>query len=163
MATLAETLQLLRERSDTVLHPPVGQPHIVGTSRIPDDLSQFYRLTGGIELFPTTDTPLTIQAPLGLRAANPEILGETISADITADWYVIATGRTGEYVTIDLSAERAGRCYDSFVDRHGVAGSCPIIALSFTEFLTRCAHASGSRRYWLETGFRPYGDAYGGT
>ena len=44
---------------------------------------------------------------------------------------------------IDLDPRRLGRVYDGFWDRFGVAGSMPVVALSFTDFLARLAESSG--------------------
>lgn len=58
-------------------------------------------------------------------------------------------------VTIDCSADRLGRCYDSFWDSHGVAGSCSIVALSFTDLLQRLLDNNGDYWYWLGDGGPP--------
>jgi antitoxin YokJ len=137
-----------------------GLPTLLGRGRLPPELIDFYNLCGGIELCFGSEYSLKIVTPSQFRPANIEIFGERIEDDISSSWYVVAEGRSGEYVSVDLSADRCGRCYDSYVDRHGVAGSCPVIALSFGEFLERCWARLGSRFYWLEDQFQSYGDAY---
>jgi len=42
-----------------------------------------------------------------------------------------------------------------------VAGSCDIVALSFTELLRRLVDAQGRQLYWTTAGWPKYGDAYG--
>ena len=46
------------------------------------------------------------------------------------------------------------------METHGVAGSCPIIATSFTDLLTRLYENKGQRWYWLRPDFVSLGDAY---
>jgi len=65
----------------------------------------------------------------------------------------------GATVTIDCSPTRLGRCQDGFWDRHAVAGSCPLVALSFAELLERLVEGRGERWYWLRDD-PGYGDAY---
>jgi hypothetical protein len=88
------------------------------------------------------------------------IVGEACEDDISASWHLIVDDTNGEYLTIDLSENRVGRCYDSFFDRHGVRGSCPIIATSFSELLQRLIENRGQHWYWLQEGFESLGDAY---
>jgi hypothetical protein len=66
----------------------------------------------------------------------------------------------GDYLTIDLNQERLGRCYDSFYDRHGIVGSYPTIAKSFTELLEQLFNNKGELLYWLNKDFPSLGDAY---
>ncbi|WP_249418664.1 hypothetical protein [Escherichia fergusonii] len=89
--------------------------------------------------------------------ANQEIVGETCDGDISASWYLIGKVNNNEYLSIDLSHERNGRCYDSNYEIHGVVGSCPIIAMSFTELLSKLYFSNGDDIYWA---YKDYGDAY---
>jgi hypothetical protein len=98
--------------------------------------------------------------PSGFVLANPVIVGELCPEDITAEWYIVAHAGSQETLTIDLNSSRLGRCYDSFWDRHGVPGSCKIIALSFTDLLRRLIENSGRYWYWLRDDFKSLGDAY---
>jgi antitoxin YokJ len=139
-----------------------GQPVVRSGEQLPADLERFYSVCGGAELFVTSDYPLRIVRPSELVRANPEIVGVEATEDITDSWYIVARGGSEEAISIDCRLERLGRCYDSFWDRHGVAGSCPVIALSFTELLSRFVAAEGKRLYWLERDWVGYGDAYSG-
>jgi antitoxin YokJ len=105
-------------------------------------------------------TIMTVVKADRLRSANVEMLGELIEDDRSAMWFIVAESRSGEYVSIELGAERLGGCYDSLVDRHGVAGSCAVVANSVSECFERSLTASGSRHYWRADDFVPYGDAY---
>ena len=80
--------------------------------------------------------------------------------DISDLWFSIADDGNGDYLSIDLAPGRLGICYDSFHETHGVAGSTPVIARSFTELLTSLLQSRGNRPYWLEDGFVSLGDAY---
>ena len=98
--------------------------------------------------------------PSGFRRANPIIVGETEEEDISSSWYIVGRGGSQEYVTVDLAEARVGRCYDSFWDRHAVAGSSPVIATSFTDLLDRMYSNEGRHWYWLSPEFQSLGDAY---
>ena len=140
---------------------PVGIPVIhEGHLLFPDDLRSFYTLCGGVRLFEGRDYAITIVSPRQFVLANPVIIGEMGEDDISSIWYIIADDGNGEYLTIDLSRERLGRCYDSFFDCHGVVGSCPIIAPSFTDLLMHLYENQGQYWYWLRPNFTPIGDAY---
>lgn len=115
---------------------------------------------GGALLFEKADYSILIVPPQDFQLANPIIVGELCEEDISSDWYICATDRNGEYITIDLNPGRLGRCYDSFYDRHGVVGECSIIATSFTDLLERLIENRGRHWYWLQEDFIPLGDAY---
>lgn len=103
---------------------------------------------------------MEVVAPTELVRANPVILGEEHPDDPTDTWYIVARGGAEEAITIDLSESRNGRCHDSFWDRHGLAGDCPIVARSFNELLEHLLSNAGRYWYWLDDGFEGYGDAY---
>ncbi len=150
----------IRATPDCQVFAPVGMPVIHEGHLFPDDLRSFYTLCSGVRLFEGRDYAVTIVSPVQFVLANPVIVGEVVEDDISSTWYIIADDGNGDYLTIDLSRERLGRCYDSFFDRHGVAGSCPIIATSFTDLLIRLYENQGQYWYWLRSGFAPIGDAY---
>ena len=95
----------------------------------------------------TESYPLVILPPDKVLLANPVIssISETEFSiygkdDISWSWYVIAATDNGDYFSIDLSPERAGRCYDSFHETHALRGNTDVIAHTFTEFLERIFH-----------------------
>lgn len=135
-------------------------PRISAPCVLPADLRAFYELAGGADLYKGTDYPAIIVEPGEVVPANPLIIGEQVDDDISSFWHIIASDGAGEYLTIDLQPDRVGRCYDSFSDRHGVAGSCPIIAQSFTDLLDRLLDNQGQHWYWLRPSFVSLGDAY---
>lgn len=137
-----------------------GLPTISPGHECPPDLEQFYRVCGGVDLFSDSTYGLHISSPLELVPANPIIIGQQIADDISSSWYVIGRGDNSQFVTIDLHPARIGRCYDSFWDRHGVVGSCPVIALTFQELLERSFRNKGGHWYWLQSDFESLGDAY---
>ncbi len=150
----------LKTLTNCAVYVSVGLPRIKGEHELPADLKEFYELCGGAMLFEGSNYPVHLMSPNDFVLANPVIIDESGEGDISADWYIVAQGDSEEYVTIDLNKKRLGRCYDSFWDRHGVAGDCPIIAGSFTELLKRLLDQKGQRHYWLRDDFEPYGDAY---
>jgi hypothetical protein len=145
---------------DCVVYPPSGIPAVNKSHTLPDDVHKFYELCGGVLLYEKADYSILIVPPQDFLLANPIIVGELCEEDISSDWYICATDRNGEYITIDLNPKRLGRCYDSFYDRHGVVGECSIIATSFTDLLERFIENKGRYWYWLQKDFIPLGDAY---
>jgi hypothetical protein len=139
------------------VRPPSAGPDVPG---LPGDLSTFYTVCGGVDLFPDADFAVSLVAPDDLRPTNVVMFGEPFADDRSATWYTIGRTPDGEYLSIDLSAARNGRCYDSFHEIHGVAGSCPVIARSFTDLFRGLLDARGGHWFWLEPGFVDLGDAY---
>lgn len=127
---------------------------------LPNDLHYYFQNYSEIILFSNSNYPVKIVGYDNFKKANPIIIGEYIENDITNDWFIIAIGNNSQYITIDLAKDRLGRCYDSFWDRHGVAGDNPVIAFSFTELLSKLLKAKGVYYYWLENNFEYLGDAY---
>lgn len=158
---MEDILERIAGTAGCTVFPPGGTPLLCSKYRLPDDLARFYELCGGAMLFQQSDYPALIVPPERLVAANPVIVGAEYKDDITASWHIIADDGNGDYLTIDLDAERLGRCYDSFHETHGLAGDCPIIAHSFSELLERLLGNRGDRWYWLRPDFVPIGDAYG--
>lgn len=143
-----------------VVAPPAGLPKLDNEGLIlPEDVAAFYTLCGGLVVSKGDSYEIEIVGPSDFVRVNPIIVGEECRDDITWDWFIIA--RSGEQiVSIDLGASRVGRVYDSFWDRHGVAGSCPIIASSLTQFLERMWQVGVGPWYWAVQDFEPLGDAY---
>lgn len=159
---MREIIARIQAIPDCHVFAPMGMPVIHDGHLFPDDLRSFYTLCGGVRLFESRDYVVTIVSPIHFVLANPVIVGEVGEDDISSTWYIVADDGNGDYLTIDLSREHLGRCYDSFFDRHGVAGSCPIIAPSFTDLLTRLFENEGQYWYWLRSDFVSPGDAYDG-
>ncbi|MFL6073974.1 MAG: hypothetical protein ACJ73S_11320 [Mycobacteriales bacterium] len=124
-------------------------------------MAEFYVHCGGVDLYAAADCEIRIVDPAELLPSNIVILGEQFDDDPSSSWYVIAESPNREYLSIDLAVDRNGRCYDSFHEVHGIVGSCPVIALTFTELLARLLAAQGDHWYWLEPDFVGLGDAYG--
>lgn len=143
------------------IYPPAGMPRLQPGHTLPHDLALFYRICAGATLFNQSTYGIRIVSPAEFVLANPVIVGEQYEDDISAAWYIFAVTANREYITMDLNAERLGRCYDSFFDRHAVAGSCAIVSLSFFEFLERFLYNEGDYWYWLRPDFNRLGDAYG--
>ncbi|UUZ93003.1 SMI1/KNR4 family protein [Paenibacillus sp. P25] len=150
----------LRTMHDCIVHPPMGLPAIEEGLYLPPDLTAFYKLCGGADLFINTEYRLSLVSPNQFVLANPVIVGERYEEDISSDWYILASDGNGDYLTVDLQEKRLGKCYDSFWDSHGVVGQCPVIARSFTELLANLMKGNGKRRYWSQDDFVSLGDAY---
>lgn len=142
------------------VRPSGGRPCIKPPLRLPDDLARFYELCGGAELFLSQDCGITISPPDRLIPSNIVIFGEQYPDDITSAWFTIGVTPDSDHVSIDLSPDRSGRCYDSFHETHGIIDSSTITATSFTELLERLLGSRGGYWYWLLDDFNPIGDAY---
>jgi antitoxin YokJ len=139
----------------------VGIPAVPSELRLPDDVARFYQLCGGARLYDGADFSFDIVAPSGFVASNLAILNEDRKLDdITDNWHIIAWSGAEQAISIDLAPQRLGRCYDSFWDRHGVAGSCPVVARSFGQLLISLLESEGDALFWLDESFASLGDAY---
>lgn len=158
---IKELIDKIKTLPDCKVYPPNGLPKLDNTKhKLPDDVIEFYQHCGGITLFNSESYISDIVSPDKFILANPVIVGELCEEDITSEWYIIVNDGNGDYLTIDLSDERSGRCYDSYWDRHGVVGECPIIARTFTELLENLVLNEGKQCYWLRDDFITIGDAY---
>lgn len=153
-------IEQIKLDSECIVYPASGLPTIEEGCILPNDIKEFYSMCGGLSLYRDNDYAINILPPERFVLANPVIVGERCEEDISSNWYIFADDGSGEYLTIDLSPSRVGRCYDSFFDRHGVVGSCPIIAMSFTDAINRLYENKGQYWYWLNDDFQSLGDAY---
>jgi hypothetical protein len=167
--SVQELLERIRSTPDCEVYTPTGLPVTLDGHVLPEDLREFYQLCGGVSLYRTLPKRIGILPAERVVLANPFLWpsitpeqAATSADDISWSWYVIAHDYGGNYLTIDLSRERLGRCYDSFFDRHAMPGYCPIIARSFTELLTRLLDNQQSSPYWELPDFVSLGDAYDG-
>lgn len=159
-------LAKISELKGCTVFPSLGIPIIDRKHELPGDLSKFYELCGGLELYKNSKYPLRIVSPVEVVRANPIIIGEMPEipnngipvGDISEDWYIIGDDFNGDYITIDLCIKRLGRCYDSFHELY--PGNSQIIAWSFTELLERLIENRGNHWYWLQKNFDSLGLAY---
>ncbi|WP_240421805.1 SMI1/KNR4 family protein [Paenibacillus periandrae] len=160
MDTIRKLLAKIENLPYCIIYPATTIPSINGGHILPQDVHEFYHRCGGLSLYSNSDFAISVVPPKELILANPVIVGEKCEDDISSTWYTIAKDDNGDYLTIDLQIERLGKCYDSFWDRHGVIGDCPVIANSFTDLLKQLIENGGNRWYWLENDFVSLGDAY---
>lgn len=157
---IKELIEKINNTPDCIVSKNSNKVEICLDYILPDDLFYYLQNYSEIILFPNGDYPIKIVGFNDFDKANPIIVGEDIEDDITNNWFIIATGNNSQYITIDLSKERLGRCYDSFWDRYGVVGDNPIIAFSFSELLFQLLENKGDYYYWLKDNFNYLGDAY---
>jgi hypothetical protein len=153
-------IKKIRRTSGCAVLPHSGLPR-VPTYALPEELIQLYTLCGGMKLFQDEEYGITVVSPNDFVRANPVISRVEWGDDISDHWFIVATANNSQYITVDLDPVRSCRCYDSFWDRHAIAGSCPIIALSVRELLERLLGSEGCEWYWTDPDFVSYGDAYG--
>lgn len=157
---MIELLAKVENYADCRVSHPSGQPALRNGHALPPDVAEFYSLCGGIVLFESAPFSLTIVAPSEFEPSNLVITGTALYHDPSDDWYVIAKSGSDQLVSIDLSPERLGRCYDSFWDRHAVAGSSPVVARSLEELIVCALQSEGKTLFWLQPQFVSLGDAY---
>lgn len=145
---------------DCIVYRPKDIPDIEERYILPSDILEFYTLCGGVTLFAGSNYEVNFVPPDRFVPSNLVIIGERCEEDMTSDWFIISNNGSGQYISIDLNKQRLGKCYDSYYDRYGVVGECPVIALSFTELLTRLVENNGDYWYWLGSDFNSLGDAY---
>lgn len=129
---------------------------------LPKDLEYYLKNYSFIVLFQNADYSIKIVGVSEFKRANPVIVGEEAEDNISHNCYIIADDNNSQYITIDLTKDKLGYCYDSFWDRHGVVGKQAVIAQSFTELLERLYNSKGQSWYWTDSNFKSYGDAYDG-
>lgn len=134
---------------------------------LPDDLKLFFEKTNGIILFKNEPYGIEIVNRKDFIPTNkylyPEddIIWEELEGEISNQWYLIAKAdEMSQYISIDLTKERNGQCYDSFYETHSLEGDSPIIAKNFTELLINLYQNKGQHWYWLQDDFEKLGDAY---
>ena len=153
-------LQHVSTIPNCIVKSPSLLPMLEEGHSMPTDLLEFYELCGGIIFYSNSLYTIEIVPPNEFLLTNPVILGQRYDDDISTDWYIVAKSGSEQLITIDMNKERLGRCYDSFYDRHGIVGSCPVIATSFTDLLERVIENQGKYWYWLSKDFVSLGDAY---
>lgn len=157
---IKELIESIRNMPGCKVRPARGLPEIPGGLILPEDVKEFYSLCDGMSLFMNTEYPIKIVPAYKMRLADPVIRGFLKEDDITSSWFIIAHDCDGDYITIDLSEHREGRIYDSYWDKHGVEGECPVIALNFKEFLEGVVKNCGEEYYWIQHDYKAHGDAY---
>lgn len=135
-------------------------PNTALLPELPNDLKYYLENYASMVLFQHAEYSIKIVGLSEFKKANPIIIGEEAEDDLSYNWYIIADDNNSQYITIDLTKDKLGNCYDSFWDRHGVVGEQAVIAKSFTELLERLYNAKGKSWYWTEPDFQSYGDAY---
>jgi cell wall assembly regulator SMI1 len=160
MRSLADLLAEVRARHFP--GPPASRAALDGLEQrigcaLPSDLRDFYLGMGGARLF--SDPRYRILGPEDVRPVKLDVPGAS-ELTLPEGWLSIGDVQDGNYVAIDLPAKPSGEVWfiDCFHETIGEPGGNEIIALSFAEFLER-ALGAGEMFYWLEDGFRGYGDA----
>jgi hypothetical protein len=160
VSTVSALIQRIQSTPGCSLVAPRGLPVLEPGHVLPSDLSEFYGLCGGATLFGEAPYSAAVLPPERCVPANPVIVGDSSEDDISASWYLLVDDGNRNYLSIDLHPQRLGRCYESFFDTHGVAGSCPVVAMSFESLLGQLLNNNGRHWFWMQPEFEPLGDAY---
>jgi cell wall assembly regulator SMI1 len=128
--------------------------------KLPDDLREFVTLCSGVSLFEDADCPIHVFGLDKIRRANPVLAGIGGEGHPSYTWFLIADFENGNYISIDLSPDRLGRCYESSWATHSLVGQSPVVATNFTDLLRRAVDNQGDYLWWLKESFESLGDAY---
>lgn len=162
-------VDLIKSDNRCTVLQPMGLPQVPSTHQLPDDVAEFYTLCGGILLGAYTDPySARIVAPNEVTQSNSKLLGDELleyalnnqQADRSWNWYIIVDYYNGDCISIDLSKERNGRCYDSFHETYGFKGDMPIVAFTFSALLEQFYNNIGQHWFWLDENFPIKCDAY---
>lgn len=144
MKSVSEIIRELQGTPECTVEPPAGIPELPAGFALPEDLLEFYRHCGGMDLFPHEDWGWRLVGSKEFLRADQVILElsykehpEHYDGTASEGLYVIAVRGDGpDYISIDTHSSRLGRCFDSFSGDHATEGS-RVIALSFTEMLNK--------------------------
>ncbi|WP_337085152.1 SMI1/KNR4 family protein [Elizabethkingia anophelis] len=162
---IEELIDLIKQDENCEVIPAKNK--IALPTNIPDDLKKFYELTDGIKLFESEPYGIKIVGREEFIPTNKylypkdDVIWEELEGEVCNEWYLIAkVDEMSQYISIDLTSERNGQCYDSFYETHSLQGDSAIVAKNFTELLTKLNHNKGQHWYWLQDDFEKLGDAY---
>lgn len=167
---MSELISKVQSLGDCIVLPPNGLPKVNDNHVLPEEIKEFYSLCGGMNLFVNKHYSVKILPPDEFTLANPllidkdiieeEIKKGTYALRISTNWYTIVDLFDSNYIVIDLSRERLGRCYKAFWDSYPSRGEMPVVAMTFSELLNRLIENKGEYWYFLEDDFISIGDAY---
>ncbi|WP_435262652.1 hypothetical protein [Tenacibaculum sp. nBUS_03] len=167
MEKLKELIELISKHSNCKILKPNAE--IIIDRKIPNDLDLFFRLTNGVSLFEREAFGVKIVGKEEFISTNkylyPEddVIWEELEEDITNEWFLIAKSpELAQYISIDLTDQNFGKCYDSYLSTHGEERMSEIVANSFTELLWNLYNSRGKGEtwYWNERDFEKIGDAF---
>jgi hypothetical protein len=117
---------------------------------LPEDLTRFYLSYNGARLFSASDAPFEFVGIESLVRVRVAILGDDRERYGPNDLYAVCALGDTDFggINLDRGSAEFGAVRDC--NHHGFPDLdyCPVIARSFTEFLS-AALVSGGKRYWL--------------
>ncbi|AWK03528.1 SMI1/KNR4 family protein [Flavobacterium crocinum] len=162
---ITELIEMIKQDKNCNVRP--ANHDIAMPANIPEDLKEFFELTDGIRLFEERSFGINIVGrkdfiPTNKRLYPPDdVMWEEIEDHVSNEWYLIAeTEQLSQYISVDLTKERFGQCYDSFYETHSLEGDSAIVAKNFTDLLYNLYSNKGKHWYWLQPEFIKLGDAY---
>ena len=167
MRDLKKIIELISKDSNSRIIEPNNELKI--DREIPKDLELFFKLTNGISLFENESFGIKVIGKEDFISTNKDlypkddVIWEELEGDITNEWFLIAKSEElSQYISIDLTEDNFGKCYDSFLQTHGEEGMSEIIANDFTELLWNLYSSKGKGKswYWNENDFEKIGDAF---
>src|SRR2546426_11259926 len=108
---IQQLIAKIRNTPDCTINAPMGLPIVNEPHVLPDDLCSFYEACGGLSFFEKSEYSVFFFSPQKGVLGNPIIFWGFCEDDILLSWYIIAKDGKREYLTIDFSKERLGRCF----------------------------------------------------
>ncbi|WP_298347010.1 SMI1/KNR4 family protein [uncultured Algibacter sp.] len=167
MKDLRKIIELISKDSNCRVFKPNNE--LIVDKKIPEDLDLFFKLTNGISLFEDESFGIKIIGKEDFISTNEylypkdDVIWEELEGDVTNEWFLIAKSpELAQYISVDLTEENFGKCYDSYLSTHGEEGMSEIIANGFTELLWNLYNSKGKGEswYWNENTFEKIGDAF---
>jgi hypothetical protein len=164
---LKKILELISKDNNCQIFEPNSK--LIIDRKIPDELDLFFKLTNGVSLFENESFGIKIIGKEEFISTNKyfypkdDVIWEELDGDITNEWFLIGKNEElSQYISIDLTDNKRGNCYDSFLDTHGEEGMSEIVALNFTELLWKLYNSKGKGDswYWIDNKFEKIGDAF---
>jgi len=100
MTKLSSLIAQIEKVPDCRIYPAQGLPHAESKYGLPDDVSEFYALCGGVALFAERDYPYMIVTPAEFVRANPVIIRKywhEWEDDISSTWHIVASDPERHY------------------------------------------------------------------
>lgn len=172
MSKMKDIITIITTMPNCIINKPIDISHHPLKEKFTDDMIEFYNLCNGISFFIDKYEPIHILPINDIYPANNEFFTEEIVALerkynqydewICNNWFLIASLENSNYIVIDFSSNKKGKCYLALWDSYAVEGESPILAYSFTELLENILQYNQDEWFWKQSSFieKQMGDAY---
>jgi len=155
---ISSLIKQIENDSRCEVYKSQGVPSPIEGVEIPEDLKEFYSLCGGLVLFEGSKYQWNILSVEEIKNAQDVIREGEPEIKELKSFVTIAEDGNGDFLAISISGSNVGQVVDAFHETFGDIGDTTVIALSFTEFLTKLYRNGGNYPYWLEDHENVYRD-----